>query len=202
MKRSGIKKLTYEEALAKKRAKDALRAKNPAKRQIGTNKTKPKPRRPKPKTKNKGYQIPAWFKSIPPGSHGSNPTQKRYWKVVSNLVRQRDFNTYRGKCVSCSTRLGSWQEGQAAHYKAFSICNSYFKFNEKQIALSCAFCNHRADGAIGYAFGEELKRRYGAEHLDWIEKENRKYHGKKMEDYEIVARVELLLAENPWFVLP
>ena len=156
----------------------------------------------KSRIKNKGYKVPDWFRSIPLGSHGSNPTQKKYWKVVSNFVRQRDFKKYHGKCVSCSLRLPSWDAGQAAHYKAYSVCNSFFKYEVSQIAFSCPSCNHRADGVVGHAFAEELKRRYGENHLEWIEKENLKYHGVKMEDWEIVSRVEKLLEENPWFVLP
>jgi len=154
------------------------------------------------KVQNKGYKVPGWFKSIPLGSHGSNPTQKRYWKVVSNLVRQRDFKKYKGKCVSCFRRLERWEDGQCAHYRRYATCNSYFKWEIKNLALSCSYCNQNEDGVIGYAFGEELKRRYGDKHLDWIEKENKKYHGMKLEDHEIVSRVEKLLEENPWFVLP
>jgi hypothetical protein len=55
---------------------------------------------------------------------------------------------------------------------------------------------------IGHAFGEELKKRYGEHHLAWIEKENNVWRGVKLENHVIVAKVEQLLEENPWFILP
>lgn len=47
-------------------------------------------------------------------------------------------------------------------------------------------CNHRDDGVVGHAYGEELKRRHGDDIIEWIEKENAKYHGKKLETIKIV----------------
>ena len=52
---------------------------------------------------------------------------------------------------------------------------------------------------VGHAFGQELIRRYGKKHLDWIEKENLEYRGKKLEVPRIVEIVEKLLEDNPWF---
>jgi len=175
-----------------KATKSTLRTKKSSKAKID----------PSKRVINKGYKPPAWFMTIPVGSHGNSPTQKRYWKVISNFVRQRDFNKYNGRCVSCKVKLERWQDGQAAHFRAWGACNSYFKFHPDNCALSCSFCNHIDDGVIGHNFGVELKRRYGDKHLNWIEKENNKYRGIKLENQEIVERVEKLLEENPWFVLP
>jgi len=180
LKRTGFKKRT------------PLKAKTPLKsRKLAS----------KRKTKKKGYIVPPWFKSIPTGSHGNTPTQKRYWKVISNYVRQRDFNKY-GKCVSCHRHMETWQEGDAAHFRRYSTCNSYFKFHPDNIALSCKNCNRNDDGVVGHSFGETLKKRYGDKHLKWIEKENLKHRGQKLEDHVIVEIVEKLLDENEWFVLP
>jgi hypothetical protein len=44
----------------------------------------------------------------------------------------------------------------------------------------------------GYRFGEEMKRRYGAKHLEWIEKENEKHRGKKIEEWELVEFIARL----------
>lgn len=200
---TSFKQPTYQQALAKKKAsqkraisrKNASTPKKALKKSVGA-KNGPK------KTIPKGYKTPPWFNAIPRGSHGSNPAQKRYWKVVSDLVRQRDFKKYRGKCVTCPRRLERWEDGQAAHYKAWSVCNGYFKYELTNLALSCSHCNHINDGTIGTAFGEELKRRHGEQHLDWIEKENARHRGEKMENWEIVERVEKLLEENPDFICP
>lgn len=159
-------------------------------------------KRPKrPTVKRKGYQVPKWFKSIPAGSHGNTPTQKKFWKVISNFTRQRDFNKY-GTCVSCPRHIDSWQSGDAAHFKRYSVCNSYFKFNPDNIALSCKNCNRNDDGVVGHNFGETLKKRYGDKHLIWIEKQNLKHRGEKLDDQTIVEIVEKLLDENEWFILP
>lgn len=191
--RTGFKRKTLDEVKATQATK---RAKHP----LGA--AKPKKTIKSTKSPQKGFKVPKWFMSIPVGSHGSNPVQKRYWKVISNFVRQRDFEKYNGKCVSCSARLERWQDGDAAHFKRYSVCNSYFKYNEKNIALSCKHCNHNDDGVVGYNFGQTLIKRYDKNHIAWIEKENLKWRGVKLENYEIVERVEKLMEENPWFVLP
>ena len=154
---------------------------------------------------SKGYQIPQWFRSIPLGSHGNSPTQKRYWKVISDFVRQRDFEKYKGRCVSCDHRFESYKEAQGGHFLPWGACNSYFKFDISNVHAQCSTCNYelkKSHAEVGHAFGEELKRRYGEKHLDWIEKENNKWRGVKLEDHIMVERVEKLLEENPWFVLP
>ena len=142
------------------------------------------------------YKPPDWFTKIKLGSHGNNPYQKRYWRVVSCLVRQRDEQY---GCVSCPTKYKKWSDYDAAHFKRYAVCNSYFKFDPLNIAASCKACNRNDDGVVGHAFGEELKRRYGNDHLVWIEEENKHYKGKKMENHEIVTRVEQLLKDNQWF---
>lgn len=171
MKRTGFKRKATKPM---KRTPLRSKSKNPAK---------------KKKIKKKGYRVPPWFSSLPAGSHGSGRVQKKYWKVVSDYVRKRDFEKYDGRCVSCSKRLEHWKDGHAAHFRKYSLCNSWFKFDIDNIALSCPICNKRDDGPIGFAFGQELIRRYGPHHLEWIEKENLKYKGVKMEDWEIVEKV-------------
>lgn len=149
-----------------------------------------------PRTSYKGYKPPKWFTSLKPGSHGNTPAQKKYWKVVSDTYRKEDFERYGGKCVSCPTRLERWEDGQLAHYKAWSVCNSFFKYERKNLALSCPNCNRLSDGIVGHNFGEELKRRHGDKILDWIQSENEKYRGQKMEVWEIVERVTELLGKS------
>lgn len=136
----------------------------------------------------KGYQVPKWFRALPYGSHGSTPTQKRYWWVISQTYRADDFEKY-GRCVSCGKRLDDWRDGDLAHFKKYSVCHSWFKFERKNLALSCKGCNQRDDGMTGYQFGEELKRRYDKNIINWIEAENQKYRGQKLEEWQIVEKV-------------
>jgi hypothetical protein len=143
----------------------------------------------------KGYQVPAWFTAIKPGSHGSTPTQKRYWRVVSEYVRQRDFDLY-GTCVSCPYHFQSWEEAQAGHWLPYSICNSYYKFDPTfNIAAQCSSCNmalRRSGAHVGHAMGEELKRRHGDHILEQIRKDNLSYKGKRIEEWVAVDKVATL----------
>ena len=149
-------------------------------------------RTPRKKVANKGYKPPAWFNKIPYGSHGSTPAQKRYWYIISQTYRKADWEKYHGRCVSCATILADWREGDLAHFKRYSVCNSWFKFQRENLALSCKNCNRNDDGVVGYRFGEELKRRYHEHIIDWIEKTNESFRGQKMEVWELVDRVAQL----------
>lgn len=145
------------------------------------------------KVKKPPYVIPQWFKKIVPSpGHGSGVVQKRVWRVVSEYVRQRDFKQFHGKCVSCDRVLERWQDGQAAHYFPWSVLNGMAKFDVKNIALSCPYCNYVSGANIGYAFGNELKRRYGDGVLVEIANLNKSYRGKKMETWELVEFVARL----------
>lgn len=166
--------------------KTRLRSKSKKKRVIDKSRTK------------QAYKPPAWFGKIKPGAHGNNTAQKKYWRVISCFVRQRDHRKY-GKCVSCPTKYKRWQDYDAAHFKRYSLCNSYFKFHPLNIAASCKNCNRNDDGVVGHAFGEELKKRHGKQHLNWIDKTNEAYRGQKLETHEIVTKIEELLQDNKWF---
>lgn len=171
------------------RAKTALRTKHPLKRTTA-------PRRRKggqSKISQKGYKVPSWFKSLKPGSHGQTIEQKKYWKVVSDTYRKEDFEKYGGKCVSCNFRLERWEDGQLAHYKAWSNCYGFFKYERKNMALSCARCNQNNDGFVAEAFKQELKRRHGEDIIEWIDKENLRHKDTKMEKWLIVDRTAKLL---------
>lgn len=144
------------------------------------------------KIKRKGYRPPPWFRSLPLGAHGSTPSQKKAWKVVSDFVRQRDWDRYK-RCVSCGAYLESWQKGHAGHWRAWSVCHGIFKYDLRNIALQCASCNYLSDGKIGHTFGEELKRRLGDDVLERIDKDNVANRGKKVEEWELVEMCSKLL---------
>jgi hypothetical protein len=148
------------------------------------------------KLATKGYVVPAWFMKIKPGTHGSTPAQKRLWKVVSDYVRQRDFELY-GDCVSCGEPFQRWNDAQAGHWLPFSLCNAIYKFDPTfNIAAQCMACNsnlRRSGAHIGHAMGEELKRRFGPDILTTILTDNRAFHGMKLHDYMCVDFAEKLL---------
>ena len=166
-----------------------LRRKTPLKKKRCTKRqNKIKKRTESLSARRRGYKVPSWFNKIPYGSHGSTPAQKRYWKVVSDTYRKEDWEKY-GVCVSCGRAIENWWEGDLAHFKKYAVCNSWFKFQRENLALSCKGCNRLDDGPTGHAFGEELKRRHHHNIIEWIEKTNECFRGKKMETWEIVDKV-------------
>jgi len=181
MKRSSFKqKLTTPLKRTPFKAKTPLRA----------SKINPKPIKAKKASKspNKGYEVPKWFSRLKPGSHGSTPTQKKFWKVLSDTYRKADWEEY-GTCVSCHKHIEHWQDGDLAHFKRYSLCNSWFKFQRENMALSCKNCNRNDDGVVGHSFGEELKRRHHKGILEWIEATNLSFKGQQMQQWEIVETV-------------
>ena len=143
--------------------------------------------------KDPPYKVPSWFSKLKPGSHGNTPSQKKAWKVVSDYVRERDWKKYHGFCADgCGTRIEDWRNGDCGHYLAWSVCHGLFKFCLENLVLQASNCNRRSDGVIGHGLGEELKRRHGDNHLEWIEMENEKYRGKKIEEWELVEMVARL----------
>jgi hypothetical protein len=142
------------------------------------------------------YVPPQWFKKLPPGaSHGSNAHQKRLWRLVSEYVRQRDFKKY-GCCVSCNKRFGAWNEGQAGHFKAWSVCNGMFKFNVDNLALICSNCNFVSDGVVNARFADEMRRRYGHDYVEWVDAQNKTHQGTKMDLPEIVSYAEEVIKKK------
>ena len=154
---------------------------------------KPKHRRTKPIFR---FEAPQWFKSLPAtGGHGSNAHQKRLWKLVSEYVLERDFKKY-GYCVSCKHRFNSWREGQAGHFRAWSLCNGMFKYNERNMALICQVCNFNEDSLVGARFGDEMKRRHGENFIEWVASENAKYRGTKMDLPDLVSYAEEIIKKK------
>ena len=176
MKRGTFRKKSYDEAIAqlskKKRTTWIIRGHRAIK----------KPRQKKIKVH---WKPPAWFMVIPLGSHGNNPIQKRLWKLTSDFVRIFDWELY-GVCASCGKKIQHWQDGDCGHYKAWSVCNNYFKFDKRNLALQCSNCNRLSDGSIGHNFGETLKKRRGDHILQSIENHKYNLHGGKLENIKLV----------------
>jgi len=147
----------------------------------------------KSKLTNRGYKVPKWFKKIKPGAHGSTPSQKRLWRIVSETYREEDWSRS-PHCRTCFTHLPSWKDGQLGHFKAYSLCNGMFKYHRRNLALQCAPCNanFHKDNVIGARFIDYLRAMYGEDILRWLEKENLKHAGEKVEDWHAVDCVSTL----------
>lgn len=185
MKRGTFKKKTLNEVIAQQKTKRLTTGRIKRSRAI---------KKPKTKKIKQHWKPPAWFMAIPTGSHGSNPIQKRLWKLTSDFVRIFDFETY-GVCASCGKRIEHWQDGDCGHYKAWAVCNNYFKFNQINLAYQCSNCNRLSDGVTGTSFGETLKKRRGETILERIEFYNNALHGGKLNDIIIVQMAQDLLVQ-------
>lgn len=135
------------------------------------------------------YQLPKWLGSIPQGTHGSGIAQKKLWKTTSDYVRLRDFYKY-GKCISCGKSAGHWSGLQAGHYRAWSVCRGYSKWDTINIFGQCGGCNTAYDGnLVGKRFAEGIIERYGATRLTQLENfTNRPL--EKLEDHVIVEMIK------------
>lgn len=120
---------------------------------------------------NKALLGATWIGGIPQSTaHGSGIIQRKLWRVVSDRVRITDWYQFKGKCISCDRYIFHWREGQAAHFRAFSVCRGYSKFDTKNIFLSCAYCNTGFDANIvGVRMADGIITRYGVERLEELE---------------------------------
>ena len=143
----------------------------------------------------KKYETPKWIKSVPKGSHGtkSNDLTFRYWKVVSDYVRIKDYLDY-GYCVSCKKPFVEYKQSQAGHYKTWGSSNAYAKYNIDNIAGQCGPCNNWGSFEEGAIFLEELKMRKGDDVYQRILKFHNEQSGNKMEKWDLVDKTyEMLL---------
>lgn len=125
------------------------------------------------KTKEKWADIleaNQWYTVIPDGSHGSNPIEKKLWRLVTDYVRIRDFEKY-GNCISCGKVFTTWDEAQGGHYRPFTKCKGYTKFDYRNVFAQCAYCNSRMNEDKfegGRIFAHNIVNRFNKKHLDLI----------------------------------
>lgn len=160
-----------------------LKRKTPLKQRTPLKATGKKQPKRKPLEK---YKAPKWFNRIAYGSHGSTPAQKRVWKALSDRYRQEDYEVFQGHCPICSKHIERWQDLQLGHFHRWSVCNSWFKYERRNLLGICAGCNIHDGGITSFKFAERLKERYGEDIILWIEIENEKYRGLKMETWALV----------------
>ena len=116
----------------------------------------------KPRTKRRSGQInasTAWIRAIPISQgHGSGILQKKLWRLVSDLVRIRDWYEYK-VCVATGKKIEHWTLGDAGHFRPYSICRGIFKFDERNIFLQSKRSNGFGEYDDWIAFEDEVVRR-------------------------------------------
>lgn len=155
MKRSGFKRLTYAEAMAKQKAARERKAARPAS-----------------KTAVKHPTIMGVRSRRYTGIKGC------LWAIFSDYIRLRDFLKY-GRCVSCPHRFENWRDGDAGHYISVTRGNWHTLFDERNVNLQCKRCNNpkwTPDASIPYRV--ELERRWGVGVADELEALAKRRDGK------------------------
>lgn len=121
-----------------------------------------KPKATKPRIKANKPQLEAWIKAIPESqSHGSGTLQKRLWRLTSDFVRIRDWYRFDGRCIATGVKIGHWSEGQAGHFKAYSVCRGIYKFCTDNIHLQSEVSNKWNNSDTWFNFAAEMERRWG-----------------------------------------
>lgn len=83
-----------------------------------------------------------------------------YWHVVSEYARRRDFEAWRGQCISCGKRAETWQHLQGGHFIAAATCGFKLLFDLRNVNGECSYCNGcDPNHLLGYERG--LDERYG-----------------------------------------
>lgn len=137
--------------------------------------------------------LPKWVKAIPESqAHGSGTLQKRLWRLVSDYVRIRDFHAYGGVCIATGVKIGHWSQGDAGHWKSYSICRGLFKFDPINIHLQSKTSNGWGGQEIGHAYGENLKKRYYNGILDVINDAN-KLQSLKFSEIQVLDETERII---------
>jgi hypothetical protein len=116
MKRTGFKKLTYTEALAKKVAKVRVPAKKPAKRKI-----EGKKRRKKTPLKK---------------------LKERLWQ----LCREIQINKYGRNCYTCGKQGLEGKNCHLGHFIPSSTCSTEIRYSLDNLRPCCYHCNINLSG--------------------------------------------------------
>lgn len=107
-------------------------------------------------------ELEKWIKAIPESQvHGSGTLQKRLWRLTSDYVRIRDWYAHNGLCVATGRKIAHWSEGQAGHFKAYSVCNGIFKFDPINIHMQAASSNSWGTSDDWFSYEEEILKRHG-----------------------------------------
>jgi hypothetical protein len=133
----------------------------------------------------------AWIRAIPISqNHGSGILQKKLWRLVSDYVRIRDWYEY-GTCVATGKRIEHWKDGQAGHFRPYSICRGIFKFDERNIFLQSARSNSWGGYDDWIVFEAEVTRRTG-EDKDSMDRLNLA-HELKLNDSMVIEKIRDIL---------
>lgn len=144
------------------------------------------------RTTTKGLE--AWIRAIPESQvHGSGTLQKRLWRLTSDYVRIRDWYKFGGRCIATGKYIGHWSEGQAGHFKAYSVCRGIFKFDTRNIHLQSASSNVWNNSDTWFDYAEEIKLRWNLTKMD-IDAKNAATDLKSLRKQDIIIQMHTILS--------
>ena len=193
MRNSTFKKLTYEEAVAKKaeaqkralerkKERDATKPKKATKKRTAVKKSA---------NKKKSRSLPTWLKAIPESkAHGAGTYQKRLWRLTSDYVRIRDWYEY-GVCAATGVSFEHWSKAHAGHLKPYSNCNGLYKFDVRNIHMQHGYSNKHGNYDTFRDFEKVVVNR--GYDFKKFERENQKAAGCSLRDNEVEEAIKFLL---------
>lgn len=153
---SSIKSPSYEEALAKKRAKDALRAKNPPQRLTARHRPIRKARPKKRKT----------------------PTITKLKKTLWSLCREIQIKTHGSDCYTCGAKELAGSNRHLGHFISSSICSVELRYDLRNLRIQCYACNiHKSGNWLAYE--NRLRHDHGQDYVDELKRRNEETKGKQ-----------------------
>jgi hypothetical protein len=91
-------------------------------------------------------------------------TMRKADKAFSDFIRNRDTNDGFGYCISCG-KLKPYEQLDAGHFVNRRILS--LRFDEVNVQIQCRFCNRFNEGN-NIDFAQSLRRKYGANILDYL----------------------------------
>jgi hypothetical protein len=118
-----------------------------------------------------------------------------YWYLFSKSIRERDYNSFGGLCMTCEKYVQKGQD-QCGHFFPAANCGFDLLFNRRNNHLQHASCNNpRFSPHAGIYNTRTLTKRYGAGTVDELEQIKSRPNQKEWSQKEYDTRIKILLQE-------
>ena len=109
--------------------------------------------------------------------------KRQLWSLCSEYNRRKDSNeTGHVKCVSCG-EWRHWKGADAGHWIPRSRGGKTY-YEATNIHPQCKGCNCYGGEYAKARYSIYMSRRYGTEHMEWLERQSREQARYRRADYE------------------
>lgn len=92
----------------------------------------------------------------------SDPLRGIYWYYLSKDVRKKEWEKWRGLCITCLGPIERWQDGQCGHMVPSSMCGEFLRFDRRNLTIQHGGCNNpRFTPQAGALNAIHYDQRYG-----------------------------------------